>query len=49
MDSLNLVKSKRGNREIIIESKTGEQRKYLCSLSKHILVQQNDYVRAGLL
>jgi DNA-directed RNA polymerase subunit beta' len=38
---------KRGNREIIITSKLGEQRKYLVPLSKHILVQQNDYVRAG--
>ncbi len=40
-------KIKRGNREIIIESKTGEIRKYLVSLSKHILVQENDFVRAG--
>jgi DNA-directed RNA polymerase subunit beta' len=40
-------KVKRGNREIIIESKTGEQKKYLVSLSKHILVQENDYVKAG--
>ncbi len=38
---------KRGNREIIITSKLGEVRKYLVSLSKHILVQQNDFVRAG--
>ncbi len=38
---------KRGNREIIITSKLGELRKYLVPLSKHILVQQNDYVRAG--
>jgi len=38
---------KRGNREIIITSKLGEVRKYLVPLSKHILVQQNDYVRAG--
>jgi DNA-directed RNA polymerase subunit beta' len=38
---------KRGNREIIITSKTGEVRKYLVPLSKHILVQQNDFVRAG--
>ena len=41
-------KIKRGNREIIITAKTGEQRKYLVPLSKHILVQQNDYVRAGM-
>ena len=40
-------KIKRGNREIIIESKTGEQRKYLINLSKQILVQENDFVRAG--
>ena len=38
---------KRGNREIIIESRTGEQRKYLINLSKQILVQENDFVRAG--
>jgi DNA-directed RNA polymerase subunit beta' len=38
---------KRGNREIIITSKLGEVRKYLVPLSKHILVQQNDFVRAG--
>ena len=42
-----LGKIKRGNREIIITSKTGEQKKYLVSLSKQILVQENDYVRAG--
>ncbi|MFN5318998.1 MAG: DNA-directed RNA polymerase subunit beta' [Bacteroidia bacterium] len=40
-------KVKRGNREIIVESKTGEQKKYLVSLSKHILVQENDFVKAG--
>jgi DNA-directed RNA polymerase subunit beta' len=40
-------KIKRGNREIIVESKTGEVKKYLVSLSKHILVQENDFVRAG--
>ena len=38
---------KRGNREVIITSKLGEVRKYLVSLSKHILVQQNDFIRAG--
>jgi DNA-directed RNA polymerase subunit beta' len=38
---------KRGNREIIIESKDGEVKKYLVQLSKHILVQENDFVRAG--
>ena len=41
-------KIKRGNREIIVESKTGEVKKYLCSLSKHILVQENDFVKAGM-
>jgi len=40
-------KVKRGNREIIITSKTGDQRKYLVSLSKQILVQEHDAVRAG--
>jgi DNA-directed RNA polymerase subunit beta' len=38
---------KRGNREIIVTSKTGEQRKYLVQLSKQILVQEHDAVRAG--
>ena len=42
-----LGKIKRGNREIIVTSKTGEEKKYLVSLSKQILVQENDYVRAG--
>jgi DNA-directed RNA polymerase subunit beta' len=41
-------KVKRGNREIVITSKTGEVKKYLVPLSKQILVQENDYVRAGL-
>lgn len=40
-------KIKRGNREIIIQSKEGESKKYLLPLSKQILVQENDYVRAG--
>ena len=40
-------KVKRGNREIVVTSKTGEQRKYLVSLSKQILVQEHDAVRAG--
>jgi len=40
-------KIKRGNREIVVTSKTGEVKKYLVSLSKQILVQENDYVRAG--
>ena len=38
---------KRGNREIIITSRDGEVKKYLVALSKHILVQDNDFVRAG--
>ena len=41
-------KIKRGNREIIIKSKTGEEKRYLVPLSKQILVQENDYVRAGM-
>jgi DNA-directed RNA polymerase subunit beta' len=40
-------KIKRGNREIQITSKTGDVRKYLVPLSKHILVQENDFIRAG--
>ena len=38
---------KRGNQEIVVTSKTGEQKKYLVSLSKQILVQEHDAVRAG--
>ena len=38
---------KRGNREIFIEAKDGTKKKYLVSLSKHILVQDNDFVKAG--
>jgi len=38
---------KRGNREVIVTSKLGEIKKYLVPLSKQILVQENDYVRAG--
>lgn len=41
-------KIKRGNREITITSKAGEVKKYLVPLSKQILVQENDYVRAGI-
>jgi len=41
-------KIKRGNREIIVESKLGEVKKYLVKLSNQILVQENDYVRAGM-
>jgi DNA-directed RNA polymerase subunit beta' len=41
-------KIKRGNREISVTSKTGEEKKYLVPLSKQILVQQNDYIKAGM-
>ncbi|HOS84863.1 MAG TPA: DNA-directed RNA polymerase subunit beta', partial [Bacteroidales bacterium] len=41
-------KIKRGNREITVTSKTGEIKKYLVPLSKQILVQENDYVKAGI-
>ncbi|MBL0236530.1 MAG: DNA-directed RNA polymerase subunit beta' [Saprospiraceae bacterium] len=42
-------KIKRGNREIFVEDeKTGQRRKYLIGLSKHILVQEGDFVRAGI-
>ncbi|MDR2064679.1 MAG: DNA-directed RNA polymerase subunit beta' [Prevotellaceae bacterium] len=44
---VSLGKIKRGNREIIVTSKTGEEKKYLVPLSRQILVQENDYVRAG--
>jgi DNA-directed RNA polymerase subunit beta' len=39
---------KRGNREITIESKDGQVKKYLVPLSKHILVQDNDFIKAGM-
>jgi len=38
---------KRGNREIFIESKDGVKKRYLVPLSKHILVQDNDFIKAG--
>lgn len=38
---------KRGNREVFIESKDGVKKKYMVPLSKHILVQDNDFVKAG--
>ena len=41
-------KIKRGNREIIVESKTGKIKKYLVKLSNQILVQENDFVKAGM-
>ena len=40
-------KLKRGNREVIITSKSGEEKKYLIPTSKQILAQENDYVKAG--
>lgn len=40
-------KVKRGNREVIVESRTGEVKKYMIPLAKHILVQENDFIRAG--
>ena len=40
-------KIKRGNREISLEAKTGEVKKYLVPLAKHILVQENDFIKAG--
>ncbi|HHV41188.1 MAG TPA: DNA-directed RNA polymerase subunit beta' [Bacteroidales bacterium] len=45
---IQMGKIKRGNREIIVRAKTGEEKKYLVPLSKQILVQENDYVRAGM-
>ena len=45
---IQMGKIKRGNREIIVKSKTGEEKRYLVPLSKQILVQENDYVRAGM-
>ncbi len=41
-------KIKRGNREITVTSRVGEEYKYLVPLSKHILVQDNDFIRAGM-
>ena len=41
-------KIKRGNREIVITSKAGDVKRYLVPLSRQILVQENDYVRAGM-
>jgi DNA-directed RNA polymerase, beta'' subunit/160 kD subunit len=45
---VSLGKIKRGNREIIVTSKLGEVKKYLVPLARQILVQENDYVRAGI-
>ena len=44
---VSMGKLKRGNREVTVTSKVGDVRKYLVPLSKQILVQENDYVRAG--
>ena len=41
-------KIKRGNREIIVESKTGNIKKYLIKLANQILVQENDFIKAGM-
>ncbi len=41
-------KIKRGNREIIVETKTGDIKKYLVKLTNQILVQENDFVRGGM-
>ncbi len=45
---VHMEKIKRGNREIVVRSKSGEEKKYLVPLSKQILVQENDYIRAGM-
>ena len=44
---INMGNVKRGNREIIVTSKIGESKKYLVPLNRQILVQENDFVRAG--
>jgi len=41
-------KIKRGSREVMVEAKSGEVRKYIVPLSKHILVQENDFIKAGM-
>jgi DNA-directed RNA polymerase subunit beta' len=40
-------KVKRGNREVMVEAKNGQKKTYLVPLSKHILVQENDFVKTG--
>lgn len=45
---VSLGRVRRGNREVTITSKLGEERKYLIPLSKQLLIQENDYVRAGM-
>ena len=47
IDGVVTLEKLRGNREIAIESKFGEVKKYLVKLSNQILVQENDYVKAG--
>ncbi len=44
---VSMGKVKRGNREIIVTTKSGDVKKYMVPLSKQILVQENDYIRAG--
>ncbi len=44
---VNLGKVKRGNREVIVTPKIGEPKKYLVPLTKQMLVQEDDYIRAG--
>ena len=44
---VSMGKVKRGNREIIVTTKSGDTKKYMVPLSKQILVQENDYIRAG--
>ena len=46
-DEVTMGKQKRGNREVIVTSKTADQKKYLVPLSRQILVQEHDAVRAG--
>ncbi len=41
-------KIKRGNREVVITSKTGDEKRYLIPLTKQILAQENDFVKAGI-
>ena len=41
-------KVKRGNREIIVTNRSGVQKSYLVPLTKQIMVQENDYVKAGM-
>ncbi len=41
-------KIKRGNREIVVRNKSGVEKRYLVPLTKQIMVQENDYVKAGM-